>query len=58
LTIQIYETNIGTAFGIFFIHVVAGFIISIILSIFLVFPLMQMITKIAPEMPVFPFFSP
>lgn len=55
---EIYETNIGTAFGIFFIPVVAGFIISIILSIFLVFPLMQMITKIAPEMPVFPFFSP
>ena len=55
---EIYETNIGSAFGILFIPVVVGFIISIILSIFLVFPLMQIIAKIAPEMPAFPFFSP
>lgn len=55
---EIYETNIGSAFGIFFIPVVVGFIISIVLSIFLVFPLMQIIAKIAPEIPAFPFFSP
>lgn len=46
---EIYETNIGTAFGIFFIPVVAYFIIAIILSIFLIFPLTQMMTKMIPN---------